>query len=56
LGKEVTYDQLYAMVEQFIADNPAQLHADMASIIWAAVDKACSGPDTPLDSPLRPTI
>jgi hypothetical protein len=43
LGKSVTYDQLYAMVEKFIADNPAHLQADMASIIWAAVDKACSG-------------
>ena len=58
LGKEVTYDQLYAVVEKFIADNPGQLHADMASIIWAAVENACSRqrPNPPIDAPLRPSI
>jgi hypothetical protein len=56
-GKGITYDQLYAIVEKFIADNPAQLHADMASIICAAVDNACSGqrPNTRFSPPLHPT-
>jgi hypothetical protein len=57
LGKGITYDQVYAMVEKFLADNSGQLHADMASIICAAVDNACSGqrPNTQLSPPLRPT-
>ena len=57
LGREVTYDQLYAMVEKFLADNPGQLHADMASIIWAAVDKACAAQrrTSPVDPRYRPT-
>ena len=57
LGKGITYDQVYAMVEKFLADNSGQLHADMASIICAAVDNACSGqrPNMQLSPPLRPT-
>lgn len=57
LGKGITYDQLYSMVEKFIQDNPARLHADMASIIWAAVDNACSGqrPTTQFSPPSHPT-
>ena len=56
LGKNVTYDQLYALVEKFIADNPGQLQADMASIVWAAVDKACSSrqANAQLNPPFRP--
>ena len=52
LGKGITYDQLYAIVEKFIADHPAQLEADMASIIRAAVDHACS--DQQLNSQVSP--
>ena len=57
LGIGITYDQLYSMVEKFIQDNPARLHADMASIIWAAVDNACSGqrPTTQFSPPSHPT-
>ena len=56
LGKGITYDQLYAIVEKFIADHPAQLEADMASIIRAAVDHACSDqqPNSQVSPPSHP--
>jgi hypothetical protein len=37
----MTYYQVYVLVEKFMADNPSQQNADMTSIIWAVVNKAC---------------
>lgn len=39
LGKTVTYDHLYIMVEKYVAEHPAHLNADMTAIIWSAVNK-----------------
>jgi hypothetical protein len=39
IGKTITYDELFAMVEKYVADHPAQLNADMTTIIWSAVNK-----------------
>src|SRR4051812_13537992 len=39
VGKSMTYDALYTMVEKYVADNPSQVHADMTIIIWSAVNK-----------------
>lgn len=40
IGKTISYDELYAMVEKYVADHPAQLNADMTAIIWSAVNKS----------------
>lgn len=43
LGTNITYDQLYEMVEKYVADHPLHLNSDMTTIIWSAVNRTSPG-------------
>ena len=41
MAKGMTYNQIFAIVEKFMADDPSQWHTEMSSIVWAAINNAC---------------
>jgi hypothetical protein len=41
VAQKMTYKQIVAIVDKYMADNPSQWHFTMPSLIWTAVAEAC---------------
>src|SRR4029453_17694131 len=39
---EMPYEQIVAIVQKYMDNNPSQWHYDMASLTWNAVNEACA--------------
>jgi hypothetical protein len=42
MRQRMTYIQITAIVNRYLENNPAEWHYDMASLVWTAMNEACT--------------
>jgi hypothetical protein len=42
MRQRMTYIQITATVDKYLENNPSQWHYDMASLVWTAMNEACT--------------